>query len=220
MAIGFHNHSFRDPLGKGERLRNSAAFPCRTRQQGLLFLAFLMTVSTATPQTLSSVQRTTQTPLPPLAKKVPKEIVTHGDKRLDDYFWLREKTNAEVIAYLEAENAYGEAVTRPQQPFRERLYGEMMGHLKETDSSAPVRRGEFFYYTRTEKGKSYPIYCRKRGSLKAPEEIILDQNALAKGHRFFSLGAFVPSDDNRLLAYTTDSTGYRRSEERRGGKGR
>ena len=209
MAIGFRNHSFKDPLGKGERRRNSAAFPCRTRQHCLLFLAFLMTVSTATPQTPSSVQRTTPMPVPPVAKMVRKEIVTHGDKRLDDYFWLREKTNAEVIAYLEAENAYGDAVTRPQQPFRERLYGEMLGHLKETDSSAPVRRGEFFYYTRTEKGKSYPIFCRKRGSLKAPEEIILDQNALAEGHKFFSLGAFVPSDDNRLLAYTTDSTGYR-----------
>src|ERR1035438_1002221 len=219
MATGFEDHSFRDPLGKGER-RRSAAFPSRIRKQGLLFLALIMTVSTATPQTPSSIQRPIQTPVPPVAKKVPKEIVTHGDRRLDDYFWLREKTNAEVIAYLEAENAYGDAVTRPQQPFRERLYGEMLGHLQETDSSAPVRRGEFFYYTRTEKGKSYPIYCRKRGSLKAPEEIILDQNALAEGHKFFSLGAFVPSDDNRLLAYTTDSTGYRRSEERRGGKGR
>ena len=209
MAIGFRNHSFKDPLGKGERRRNSAAFPCRTRQHCLLFLAFLMTVSTAAPQTPSSVQRTTPMPVPPVAKMVRKEIVTHDDKRLDDYFWLREKTNAEVIAYLEAENAYGDAVTRPQQPFRERLYGEMLGHLKETDSSAPVRRGEFFYYTRTEKGKNYPIYCRKRGSLEVPEEIILDQNALAEGHKFFSLGAFVPSDDNHLVAYTTYSTGYR-----------
>jgi oligopeptidase B len=140
---------------------------------------------------------------------MPKEIVTHGDKRVDDYFWLREKTSAEVIAYLEAENAYGEAVTRPQQPFRERLYKEMLDHLQETDSSAPVRRGEFFYYRRTEKGKNYPIFCRKCGSLKAREEIILDQNALAEGHKFFSLGVFEPSDDNLLLAYTTDSTGYR-----------
>ena len=119
--------------------------------QGLLFLTFLMTASTATPQTPASIQRTTQTSVPPVAKKVPKDIVTNGDKRVDDYFWLREKTNAEVLAYLEAENAYGEAVTRPQQPFRERLYAEMLGHLQETDSSAPVRRGEFFYYSRTEK---------------------------------------------------------------------
>jgi oligopeptidase B len=209
MATGIRNHSFNAPLGIGERRRNPAASPRRTRKQGLLLLAFLMTVSTATPQTPASVQRTTQTLVPQVAKKVPKEIITHGDKRVDDYFWLREKTNAEVIAYLEAENAYGEAVTRPEQPFRERLCKEMLGHLQETDSSAPVRRGEFFYYRRTEKGKNYPIFCRKRGSLNAREEIILDQNALAEGHKFFSLGVFEPSDDNLLLAYSTDSTGYR-----------
>jgi oligopeptidase B len=135
-----------------------------------------------------------------VARKVPKEIITHGEKRVDDYFWLREKTNSEVLAYLQAENAYTEAVTGPQQPFRDHLYQEMLRHLKEADTSAPVRRGEFFYYTRTEQGKSYPLYCRKHGSLKAPEEIILDQNALAEGHSFFSLGAFEPSDDNNLLA--------------------
>jgi hypothetical protein len=97
MATGLRNHSFRNPSGIGERRRNAAASPCRTRNQGLLFLAFLMTVSTATPQTPASIQHTTQTPVPPMAKRVPKEIVTHGDKRVDDYFWLREKTNAEEI---------------------------------------------------------------------------------------------------------------------------
>ncbi len=209
MATGLCDNYPRNPLGTGARRHNSVASLCRTLKQGLLFLAFLMIVPTVTPQTPASVQRMTQTPVPPVAKKVPKEIVTHGDKRVDDYFWLREKTNAEVIAYLDAENAYGEAVTRPQQPFRDRLYREMLGHLQETDSSAPVRRGEFFYYRRTEKGKNYPIFCRKHGSLKAREEIILDQNALAEGHKFFSLGVFEPSDDNLLLAYTTDSTGYR-----------
>ena len=146
---------------------------------------------------------------PPVAKKVPREIITHGDKRVDDYFWLRDKTNAEAIAYLEAENAYADAVTLPLQPFQEKLYSEMLGHLRETDTSAPVRRGDFFYYTRTEKGKNYAIHCRKHGRLDAPEEIILDLNALAKGHKFFSIGAFAPSDDNHLLAYTTDTTGYR-----------
>src|SRR5882672_706842 len=91
---------------------------------------------------------------PPLAKKVPKEIITHGDKRVDDYFWLREKTNAEVVSYLEAENAYADAVMQPSKPFEERLYREMLGHLKETDSSAPVRRSGFLYYSRTEEGKN------------------------------------------------------------------
>lgn len=150
-----------------------------------------------------------QSPTPPVAKRVPKEIVTHGDKRVDDYFWLREKGNPEVMAYLNAENAYAEAVTRPLQPVQERLYREMLGHLKETDGSAPVRRGDFYYYFRTEQGKNYAIHCRKKGSLAAPEEIILDENALAEGLKFFSVGAAVPSDDNTLLAYTTDTTGYR-----------
>ena len=146
---------------------------------------------------------------PPISQKIPKEIITHGDRRLDDYFWLREKTNAEVIAYLEAENAYAEAVMQPLKNFEETLYREILSHLKETDTSAPVRRGEFFYYTRTEKGKNYAIHCRKPGSLTASEEIILDENALAEGRKFFSVGLAVPSDDNHLLAYTADTTGYR-----------
>ena len=146
---------------------------------------------------------------PPIAKRIPKEIVTHGDKRIDNYFWLREKTNAEAVAYLKAENAYADAATQPLQILRTELYGEMLGHLKETDSSAPIRRGDFFYYTRTEKGKNYKIHCRKCGVLEAPEEIILDENALAQGHKFFSVGAAELRDDNRFLAYTTDTTGYR-----------
>jgi len=178
-----------------------------------LNLGVFMNVTAASPgpeSNASSQPRTNPPTLtPPVAKKVPKEIVTHGDMRIDDYFWLREKTNAEVIAYLEQENAYAEAVTRPLEKFRDHLYHEMLSHLKETDTSAPVRRGEFFYYTRTEEGKNYPIHCRKHGSLAAREEIILDQNALAEGHKFFSVGVALPSDDNTLLAYTTDTTGYR-----------
>jgi len=146
---------------------------------------------------------------PPIAKKIPKEIIAHGDRRQDDYFWLRDKTNAEVVAYLESENAYADAVMRPLERFQETLYREILSHLKETDTSAPVRRGDFFYYTRTEKGKNYAIHCRKPGSLTASEEIILDENALTEGRKFFSVGLAIPSDDNRLLAYTTDTTGYR-----------
>src|ERR1043166_4294370 len=148
-------------------------------------------------------------PPPPVARKIPMEIVTHGDKRIDDYFWLREKTNAAVSAYLNAENAFADAVMRPHQKFEDALYREILGHLKETDTSAPVRHGDYFYYSRTEKGKSYPIQCRKLKSLRAGEEIVFDQNPLAAGLKFFSVGAAVPSDDNNLLAYTTDTTGYR-----------
>jgi oligopeptidase B len=174
-----------------------------------LLLTLVMSVYAGKSEQRPSVQIAAQELVPPTAKRVPREIVTHGDRRVDDYFWLREKTNTEVIAYLEAENAYTEAATRPLQAFQQKLYTEILGHLQETDSSAPVRRGEFFYYTRTEKGKSYPIYCRKHGRLDAPEEIILDQNELARGYKFFTIGAFVASDDNNLLAYTTDTTGYR-----------
>jgi oligopeptidase B len=190
-------------IGKLKRPEGRAPLPT------WLFLFFVMSLSTTVSYAASPLDAAAQKLTPPVAKKVPKAIITHGDKRVDDYFWLREKTNSEVIAYLKAENAYTEAVTQPLQPFREKLYSEMLSHLKETDSSAPVRRGEFFYYTRTEKGKNYPIYCRKHSSLEAPEEIILDQNVLAEGHQFFSLGAFEPSDDNHLLAFTTDNTGYR-----------
>ena len=146
---------------------------------------------------------------PPVARKIPKEIIVHGDKRVDDYFWFREKTNAEVMAYLEKENAYADAVTKSLEKFQDHLYHEMLSHLKQTDSSAPVRRGDFLYYSRTEEGKNYRIHCRKRGSLGAAEEIILDENAMAEGRKFFSVGVALPSDDNRLLAYTTDLTGYR-----------
>ena len=146
---------------------------------------------------------------PPVAKKIPKEIVTHGDKRVDDYFWLREKTNSEVLAYLQQENSYAEEMSKPQERLRQELYDEILGHLKETDSTAPVRRGDYSYYSRTEQGKNYPIHCRKRNQAGAVEEIILDVNELAKDFKFFSIGAFAPSDDNNLLAYTADTTGYR-----------
>ena len=157
----------------------------------------------------SAPKETQKQPAPPIAARHPKKIVTHGDTRVDNYFWLREKTNTEVIAYLTAENEYARAIMEPLRTVEESLYQEMLGHLKETDSSAPVRRGEYFYYTRTEKGKDYRIHCRKYRRLEAPEEIILDLNAMAKGHTFLSVGFAIPSDDNTLLAYSTDVTGYR-----------
>ena len=137
------------------------------------------------------------------------EIVTHGDKRVDDYFWLRQKTNSEVSHYLEAENGYTEAVMAPTKPLQEKLYREILGHLKETDSTAPLRRGPYFYYRRTEEGKNYQIHCRRKGSMEESEEIILDVNELAQGHKFFQVAVALPTDDNRFFAYSTDNTGYR-----------
>ncbi|MBI3406319.1 MAG: oligopeptidase B, partial [Acidobacteria bacterium] len=144
---------------------------------------------------------------PPTAKKIPKVDTYHGEKRVDDYFYMREKTNPDVVQYLEAENAYTDAQLKSTEPFREALYKEMLARIKQTDLSVPYRQGAYFYYSRTEEGKQYAIQCRKKGSLDAAEEIILDVNELARGEKFMSLGAFTVSDDGNLLAFSTDNTG-------------
>ena len=148
-------------------------------------------------------------PKAPMTDKKPKTTNIHGVTLVDDYFWLREKNNPDVMAHLQAENSYAEAVMQPTAQLQETLYKEMLSHIKQTDVNVPYRWGNYFYYTRTEEGKQYPIFCRKRGNLEAPEEVVLDQNELAVGQKFMSVGAFVPSDDGNLLAYSTDNTGYR-----------
>src|ERR1044072_5618962 len=148
-------------------------------------------------------------PQPPMAEKKTKTTNIHGVTLVDDYFWLREKTNPAVMSHLKAEDAYTETVLKPTAPLQEKLYNEMLSHIKQTDENVPYRYGNFFYYTRTVEGLQYPIFCRKKGSTEAPEEIILDQNELAKGQKFMSVGTFVPSDDGNLLAFSTDNTGYR-----------
>jgi oligopeptidase B len=145
----------------------------------------------------------------PIADKQPKISTIHGETRQDDYFWLREKTNPKVKEYLDMENAYAEQILVPTKPLQEALYKEMLSRIKETDLSVPYRNGEYFYYTRTEQGKQYPIYCRKKGSLEASEEITIDLNKLAEGKVFMGLGAYSVSDDGNLLAYSTDTTGFR-----------
>ncbi len=145
----------------------------------------------------------------PVADKAPKTISVHGDTRVDNYFWLREKQNPKVMEYLKAEDAYADAVMKPTAALQDTLFKEMVGHIKETDESAPYRRGDYFYYTRTERGKQYPIFCRRKLTLTAPEEIVLDVNQLAEGQKFMAIGAFEPSDDGNLLAYTADNVGYR-----------
>ncbi len=146
---------------------------------------------------------------PPVTAKVPHVTQIHGHTRHDDYFWLREKSNPAVMEHLKAETAYTEAVMKPTQALQTTLYDEILSHIKQTDLSVPYRKGAYFYYSRTEEGKQYPIYARKRGSLDAPEEIVLDLNVLARGHSYFGLGAYKVSDDGHLLAYSTDTTGYR-----------
>ncbi|HVT93704.1 MAG TPA: S9 family peptidase [Bryobacteraceae bacterium] len=146
---------------------------------------------------------------PPAATRIEHFEMRHGACETDYYFWLREKSNPEVIAHLKAENAYTEAITAPLKPFEEALYQEMLGRIKQTDLSVPVLRSGYFYYSRTVEGQQYPIQCRRKGGMEAPEEILLDLNELAEGHAFLGLGAFSVSDDNRLLAYATDTTGFR-----------
>jgi oligopeptidase B len=146
---------------------------------------------------------------PPIARRHETVNTIHGQRLIDDYAWLREKDSPEVIAFLEQENAYTRAVMKPTEELQVKLYAEMISHIKETDISVPYRDGDYFYYTRTEQGAQYPIYCRKRGSLDAAEDIMLDMNQMAVGHEFLSLGALTVSDDGNLLAYSTDTTGFR-----------
>src|SRR5271154_1488529 len=146
---------------------------------------------------------------PPIARRQETITTIHGHRLADDYAWLREKTDPEVIAFLEQENAYTRAVMKPTEELQARLYDEMISHIKETDISVPFRDGDYFYYSRTEQGAQYPIYCRKRGSLDAEEQIMLDMNEMAAGQEFLALGALTVSDDGNLLAYSTDTTGFR-----------
>ena len=145
---------------------------------------------------------------PPMAAVIPKVDTLHGDVRVDNYFWLREKSNPAVRAYLEAENAYSESRTAHTRPLQDRLYKEMLGRIKETDFSVPVPDRGWLYYTRTEQGKSYPIYCRKREP-GAAEQVYFDQNLAAEGKRFHALGGLDVSPDGRLLLYLEDTTAFR-----------
>ena len=144
---------------------------------------------------------------PPAAAVVPKVDTLHGNVVTDNYFWLRRRENPEVIAYLQAENAYTDTMMAGTRDLQERLYQEMLGRIKQTDLSVPVKRGPYYYYSRTVEGKQYPIYARKRGSLDAAEEVYLDQNALAEGKSYLTLGVTTVSPDHRFLAFTVDTTG-------------
>jgi len=148
-------------------------------------------------------------PAPPVAKTIPHVTEVNGRKMTDNYAWLREKSNPEVRAYLEKENAYADSIMKPTEPLQKKLYDEMLSHIKETDVEVPYREGDYFYYTRTEAGKQYPIRCRKKATSADAEEILLDINQLAAGQAFMTVQAFAVSPDGNLLAYTYDNTGFR-----------
>jgi oligopeptidase B len=164
--------------------------------------------NTASP-VLSQETRADAVPKPPVARREPVEHVLHGDRRVDHYAWLRHKETPEVIAYLEAENAYTDALVKSTEPFQEKLYQEMLGRIQQTDLSVPYRLRGYHYFTRTEEGKQYAFHCRRRDAEGAAVELLLDLNLLAEGHSFLGLDSFEVSEDNQLLAYSSDTTGFR-----------
>ena len=144
-----------------------------------------------------------------MVKKIPTKLEKHGHVRIDNYYWLRERENPEVIRYLNEENEYAAKEMDHAREFEERVFQEIKGRFKQTDMSVPYKRDDYFYYTRYEEQKEYPIYARKRGFLAQAEEIILNANILAQGHEFFSVGGWAVSARQDLLAYAVDIEGRR-----------
>ncbi|MBD2774348.1 S9 family peptidase [Iningainema tapete] len=144
---------------------------------------------------------------PPVAEKQPCVLESGGECRIDNYFWMRDRDNPKVRAYLGAENAYTQIMMQHTETLQKQLYEEMLARIKETDLSVPYRKDDYYYYSRTEEGKAYPIYCRKKGSLDAPEQVLLNQNELAQGHEFLSNGVFQVSPNHQILAYSIDTVG-------------
>jgi oligopeptidase B len=158
------------------------------------------------------MKRTAPPVAAPVAKILPKAITMHGETRIDNYFWLRDRNDPDTIAYLEAENRYTEQAMKDTEPLQASLYAEMLGRIKQTDSTVPLKRDDYYYYTRTEEGKQYAYYCRKRASsleqlAEASEELLLDANALAEGQKYCRVGNFVVSPNHQLLAYSVDFDG-------------
>lgn len=147
---------------------------------------------------------------PPVAAKIPKALTIHGDTRTDNYFWMNDRDDPKVIAYLQAENAYLDTIMKPEASLQESLYEEMRGRIMEQDATAPYLRNGYYYYTRYETGKEYPIYCRKKASLKAAEEVMLNVNDMARGHAYYQVTGLKVSPDNRLLAFGVDTVSRRK----------
>ena len=170
----------------------------RTQTRFLVLAAFAPTVLLAQ-----------QAPTPPIAAVRPHRFDEHGTVRIDNYYWLKDRANPEVIRYLEDENAYTKAVMAHTEPLQERLYEELKGRVQQNDQSVPFREGNYFYYTRLVEGKNYPIYARKHGALTAPEEIMIDVNELAEGKATYIVRAWDISSAEDILAFATDTTGGR-----------
>lgn len=159
---------------------------------------------------LNSCKSPKTTPMQaPVATKKSHELTKHDDTRIDDYYWLNERENPEVIAYLEAENAYTDTILAHTDQLQQDLYDEMLGRIKQTDISVPFKLNGYYYYRRYEEGKEYPVYCRKKGSLETAEEIMLNGNEMAEDYAYFEIGGWEISADNNLLAYSVDTVSRR-----------
>ncbi|MFZ4549192.1 MAG: S9 family peptidase, partial [Bacteroidales bacterium] len=160
----------------------------------------------STPKTVKITQQS-DFPTPPVALIKPSEFTEFGNKRVDNYFWLKDKTNPEVIDYLKAENAYSDTIMNPTKALQDKLFAEMKGRIKEDDETVPQLDDGYFYYTRTETGKQYRLNCRKKGNVSAPEEIVFDVNKMAEGKQAFIFSYYDVSPDNKLAAYMSNETG-------------
>ncbi len=148
--------------------------------------------------------------IPSKAKKIKKELTTHNDTRIDNYYWLRDREDPKVIKYLENENEYSDAVMKDTKKLQTKLYDEMVNRIKQEDESVPYKFNGYYYYTRFEKGNEHPIYCRKKGSLESKEEILLNENEMAKGFSYFHIADFSVSPDNKIIAYSVDTLSRRK----------
>ncbi|MFW6160437.1 MAG: oligopeptidase B, partial [Acidobacteriota bacterium] len=175
----------------------------------LLITAAIFFTSFSCQQSQETIS-TTESITPPVAKKIPHELTAHGHTRIDNYYWLNQRDNPEVIAYLEAENAYKEAVMAHTEELQETLYQEIVSRIKKTDMSVPYLDNGYYYYTRFVEGGEYPIYCHKKGSLEAPEDILLDVNEMAEGFDYYHVTGLSVSPDNNVLAYGVDTVSRRK----------
>ncbi|MBN1416027.1 MAG: S9 family peptidase [Bacteroidales bacterium] len=157
----------------------------------------------------SSSCKKTMIMIPPDAEKIKKELTLHGETRIDNYYWLNERDNPAVLEYLKKENAYTDYILKDTKELQDKLYNEIIGRIKQTDMSVPYKENGYYYYTRYEEGKEYPVYCRKKENLEAPEEILLNVNDMAKGYDYYHIGGISVSPDNRLLVFSIDTVSRR-----------
>ena len=174
-----------------------------------LLIPIILIITACSSENDQTMNKSTDEIKAPIAEKIPYELKEHGNTRVDNYYWLKEREDQNVIDYLNEENEYTKAKMKHTEAFQEKLFEEMKGRIKETDESVPYFYNGYYYYNRYEEGKEYEITCRKKGSLDADEEVLINANDLAKGTSFFDVGDYSVSMDNKLLAFSTDTIGRR-----------